>query len=58
MRHNVSPFSGSIGTSCGTQMYIPYDPNRDFSKRHTIGKRLIIFDLLDALLSLAKLRKR
>ena len=41
MRHNAFPFSGSIGTSCGTQRYLPYDPNGDFSKRHIIGKFIV-----------------
>ena len=36
-RRNASPFSGSIRSSCGTQKYLPYDPNGDFSNRYTIG---------------------
>ena len=38
MRNNASLLSGSIGTPCGTQRYLPYNPNGDFSKRHSIGE--------------------
>ena len=60
-----------IGTSCGTQKYLPYDLNGDLSKQQPIGIFVVcllmssrfrvrskILLMLDALPSLAGLLKR
>ena len=54
MRHNASPFSGSIGTYGGTQKYLLYDPSGSFSKRHIIGIFVMLFDLLSSVVGLLK----
>ena len=66
MRHNASPYSGFVGTSCGTQKYLEYGPDGDSSKQHTqfacrhldFEFNLRFYILLDAMPSVAGLLER